>query len=284
MITFRPTLVVFLLAAFATLAIGLMAGWLQTPAGLMDGVPGIIARPEITLPTIIIAGIIDGINPCAFTLLLLFISALLATMGASGGAAGGASAAAGIATTRRRMLLNGGAFVFAIFLAYLLLGTGLLQVSSILAQNHLGARIGALLSILLGLWMLKDYFLPGYGPKLSAPRWIAGRVRGVDGAASMGTMFGLGALVSLCTVPCSGAVYIAIISLLSLQTSFIVSYGYLLLYNVMFILPLVVILLVASSRPGLRQMARWNLHYRAGVKLLLGGGVVLLGLLILATA
>ena len=276
MVTQRPVLVGASVALVAALAIGLTAGWLQAPAGLAGAADGLLARPEITLPTILIAGFVDGINPCSFTLLLLFIAALLATMGKA--------EAGGVGLARRRILLNGGAFVFAIFLAYLVLGTGLMQVSAALAQNHLGARLGALLSVLLGLWMLKDYFLPGVGPRLAAPRWVAGHVRGVDGAASAATMFGLGALISLCTVPCSGAVYIAIVSLLALQTDFAVSYGYLLVYNIMFILPLVAILLIASSRAGLNRLARWNLHHRDGVKLVLGGGVVLLGLAILATA
>ena len=276
MIARKPILVFTVIAMIAALAIGLAAGWLQSPASLMSGVSGTLAMPEVTLPVIVLAGIVDGINPCSFTLLLLFITALLATVGGAG--------KDGVALARRRMLLNGGTFIFAIFLAYLLFGTGLMRVSSALAQNHLGARLGALLSILLGLWMLKDYFLPGVGPKLAAPRWVAGRARGVDGAASAVTMFGLGALISLCTVPCSGAVYIAIISLLALQDNFVLNYSYLLIYNVMFILPLAVILLLASSRRGLNRLARWNLHHRDRVKLGLGGGVVVLGLTILATA
>jgi len=274
--TLRPALFAFLLAAIAALSIGMTAGWLQAPANLMTAIPGTIARPVITLPTIVAAGVLDGINPCAFTLLLLFITALLAGIGPGGPDA--------VAAARRRMMLNGAAFIGAIFLAYLLLGTGLMQVSAVLAQNHLGARLGALLSILLGLWMLKDYFLPGAGPKLAAPRFIAGRARGVSASASALTMFGLGALISLCTVPCSGTVYIAIISLLALQDNFVLSYGYLLVYNVMFILPLVAILLLASTRPGLNRMARLNLHHRERVKLILGGGVVGLGLTILASA
>jgi len=36
--------------------------------------------PAITLPTVVVAAAIDGINPCAFTVLLLFITALLATL------------------------------------------------------------------------------------------------------------------------------------------------------------------------------------------------------------
>lgn len=274
--TARSALIAAAFAALAALAVGVAAAWQQTTGGLMAALPGALVRPEVTLPTIVVAGLVDGINPCAFTLLLLFVTALLATLGEAG------SRSAALA--RRRILRNGGAFIAAIFLAYLVLGTGLMQVPAALAQNHLGARLGALLSILLGLWMLKDYFLPGVGPRLAAPRAVAARVRGVDGTASMATMFGLGALISLCTVPCSGAVYIAIISLLALQENFALSYGYLLIYNVMFILPLVVILLLASTRQGLNRVARWNLHHRDRIKLGLGGGVVVLGLAILAAA
>src|SRR3989304_9494246 len=36
--------------------------------------------PEITLPTVLIAGLVDGINPCAFTVLLLFITAMLSSL------------------------------------------------------------------------------------------------------------------------------------------------------------------------------------------------------------
>ena len=58
---------------------------------------------------------------------------------------------------------------------------------------------------------------------------------------------------------------------------------YLVLYNVMFILPLVVVLLAASSRPTLNRLAHWNLHHKEWVRLALGAGVALMGLVILAT-
>jgi cytochrome c-type biogenesis protein len=60
-------------------------------------------------------------------------------------------------------------------------------------------------------------------------------------------------------------------------------YGYLVLYNVIFILPLVVILILASARPTLSRLAHWNLHHKEWVRLVLGGGVVVMGLIILAT-
>jgi len=275
-VALRASIIMLLLGGIAALAIGLTAGLLQTPAATFGAFASAMPSPSVTLPMILIAGLADGINPCAFTLLLLFITTLLAGFG---GVDKGA-----VTLARHRLFVNGGAFIGAIFLAYLVLGAGLLQVSTVLAQNHLGARLGALLAILLGLWMLKDYFLPDLGPRLSAPHSISRRVRapGVTGSAL--AMFGLGALVSLCTVPCSGAVYIAVISLLALQEDFIVSYGYLLIYNIMFILPLVAILFAAASRPAFNQLARWNLRHRESMRLFLGAGVVLLGLAILATA
>ena len=41
--------------------------------------------------------------------------------------------------------------------------------------------------------------------------------------------------------------------------------------------------LVARLRPTLNRLAHWNLNHRQWVRLALGGGVVVMGLLILAT-
>jgi cytochrome c-type biogenesis protein len=78
-------------------------------------------------------------------------------------------------------------------------------------------------------------------------------------------------------------VYLGVLSLLALQPTALLGYSYLVLYNVVFVLPLVVILVAASARPTLNRLARWNLHHKEWVRLALGGGVVAMGLLILAT-
>jgi cytochrome c biogenesis protein CcdA len=59
----------------------------------------------------------------------------------------------------------------------------------------------------------------------------------------------LGFLVGICEIPCTGAIYLATVALLSVRETFLVGLFYLLLYNLMFILPLVLVfLLVGSSR------------------------------------
>jgi cytochrome c biogenesis protein CcdA len=131
--------------------------------------------------------------------------------------------------------------------------------------------------------MLKDFFLPEWGWRLQAPARIATVARQSARRATVPALLAGGFLIGLCTVPCSGAVYLAILSLLALQPTAWLGYSYLVLYNVVFILPLVIILLAASTRPTLNRLAHWNLHHKEWVRLALGGGVVVMGLIILAT-
>lgn len=233
--------------------------------------------PAVTLPTIILAGLVDGINPCAFTVLLLFITALLATVQAGPGVVQNVNA------IRLRLLGLGSIYIAAIFLTYLVLGIGLLKSADFFTRQHIPARFGALLAILFGLWMLKDFFLPEWGWRLQAPGRVADIAQQSARRATVPALLAGGFLIGLCTVPCSGAVYLAILSLLALQPTAWLGYSYLVLYNIVFILPLVIILLVASTRPTLNRLAHWHLHHRAWVRLVLGSGVVVMGLLILVT-
>lgn len=210
--------------------------------------------PAVTLGTVVVAALVDGINPCAFTVLLLFITALLATVQA------GASQRVG--RIRLRLVGLGSIYIGAIFLTYLALGVGVLATSTVFTRGHLSARAGALLAILFGLWMLKDSLLPGWGPHLQAPAAVSRIAQGAARRLTIPALIVGGFLIGLCTVPCSGAVYLAVLALLAAQPSALIGFAYLLLYNIIFVLPLVVILVLASSRPTLNRLAHWNLHHK----------------------
>ena len=259
-------------AVLAVLALGLAAGLgLGRPAGpVFAGLP-----PAVTLSAIVVAGFADGFNPCAFTVLLLFVAALMA--------AAQLRAGEGAAAVRGRVLGLGSIYVAAVFLTYLALGVGLLAASAVFTQAHVPARVGAVLSIALGLWMLKDYFVPGLGGRLRAPAAVGGWARASARRMTVPGLVAGGIFIGLCTVPCSGAVYLSVLSLLAAQADRLAGFGYLLLYNVMFTLPLAALLVAASSRPVLAHLARWNLAHRERVSLALGTGVVLLGFAILVT-
>src|SRR3990172_3090493 len=230
--------------------------------------------PNITLPTVLVAGVIDGINPCAFTVLLLFITALLTSVQVG---------AQSVNAIRMRILSRGGIYIAAIFVTYLALGVGLLQTIGLFTRQHLPARLGALFAILFGLWMLKDFFLPNWGWRLQAPGKVGALAHGAAQKATVSALIVGGFLIGLCTVPCSGAVYLGVLSLLALQPSALLGYTFLVLYNLVFVLPLIVILVAASARPTLNRLAHWNIHHKEWVRLVLGAGGVIMGLLILAT-
>ena len=267
---FRNAAIVTVLSLIALGAVALTGFWHpNAPAEAMRAY-----LPQITLPAVIVAGVIDGINPCAFTVLLLFITAMTSTLRAD---------EPNVKTLRARLLGMGGIYIAAVFLTYLALGVGLLKSLDFFTRQHVPARFGALLAILFGLWMLKDYFLPNLGWRLQAPGRLGSVARQMAQRATLPALITGGFLIGLCTVPCSGAVYLGVLSLLALQPTRLVGYGYLVLYNVIFVLPLIVILVAASARPTLNRVAHWNLHHKEAVRLVLGGGVVLMGLLILGT-
>jgi cytochrome c-type biogenesis protein len=266
----RRIVILSTLAAVALGAIALTGFWHpNAPAEAMQ-----IYLPKITLPTVIVAAAVDGINPCAFTVLLLFITTMLATMQAG---------EQSLRAIRGRILSLGGIYIAAVFLTYLGLGVGMLKALDFFTREHLPARFGALAAILFGLWMLKDFFLPDLGWRLQAPSQVGTMARQMAKKATIPALVLGGFLIGLCTVPCSGAVYLGVLSLLALQPSALLGYGYLVLYNLIFVLPLVVILIAASARPTLNRLAHWNLHHKEWVRLALGGGVVVMGLIILAT-
>ena len=224
----------------------------------------------LTLPTVIGAGLIDSLNPCAFALLLVFVSTMLAMLQRQ-------SDATGVARAQRWLLTRGGIYILGIFLTYLALGFGLLgalQAAKVLSSSHLVSRIAALIALGLGIVVMQEALLPELGSRLSAHMNMA-RMRELVGRMSVPALFGAGVLVGLCTVPCAGAVYLAVLALLSAQATVLAGVGYLVLYNVVVVAPLVVILALASSPPVYRRLARWQLRQRLALKL--GTGVVTIG-------
>jgi cytochrome c biogenesis protein CcdA len=239
---------------------------------------------DLSLPAIMAAGFLDGFNPCAFGVLILFATFAL-----------GLAARQSLATTggppdvraaSRAVLGLGVFFVLGVLVTYFLLGLGLLTAVAALTDfggNHLPSRVAALFAIALGLWMFRDILLPDARWKLEAPQALHGRMRAWARTSSPIALFGGGVLIGLCTVPCSGAVYLAVIAMLGASGTVGAGLGGLALYNLAYITPLVV-LLVLASRPGLiRTVNRWHLEHAGGTKVMLAIVVLALGFAILLT-
>ncbi|HEY3336094.1 MAG TPA: cytochrome c biogenesis protein CcdA [Candidatus Limnocylindrales bacterium] len=239
---------------------------------------------SLTVPTIVVAGFLDGFNPCAFGVLILFATFALG-LAARESTAGGPDRRPAVAASRAVLGL-GSFFVIGVLLTYFLLGLGLLTAVATFTNfggNHLPSRLAALVAVALGIWMLRDVLLPDSDWQLMAPHALHGRMRSWARTSSPLALLGGGILIGLCTVPCSGAVYLGVVALLGASGSVAAGLGGLALYNLAYITPLVLLLLLAS-RPGvIRAINRWHLAHTGSTKLVLALVVLALGFAILLT-
>jgi cytochrome c-type biogenesis protein len=206
----------------------------------------------LTVPIVLGAGVADGLNPCSFALLVLFATYTL-TLVNSVTSDGSATSEA-----RRRLLGAGSLYVGAVWVTYFLIGLGLFTFLSFLGQDHLVTRVAAVLALGMALWMLKDVFLPGWGPSMVAPAGTHGRMHKAIERGGLAGMLGAGVLVGICTVPCSGAIYLGIVNVLNASGGGPTGLALLALYNLAYIAPLVGLLLVVSDRRTLGRLGRWN--------------------------
>jgi cytochrome c biogenesis protein CcdA len=206
----------------------------------------------LTVPTVLAAGVADGFNPCAFALLVLFATFTLTLVNAV--------TADGRPTleARRRLLGAGSLYVGAVLVTYFIIGLGLLSVFSWLGRDHLVARGASILALLMALWMLKDVLLPGVGPSMIAPSGTHSRMQKAMERGGLSGMLIAGVLVGICTVPCSGAMYLQITAVLHASGGGPTGLALLALYNIAFIVPLLVLLFAVSDRRVLGQIGRWN--------------------------
>ena len=217
---------------------------------------------DLNLATVVFAGLVDGINPCAIAVLLVFVSATLLAVGAT---------MDGSLAERRRALFKGGAaYVAGMFITYLLIGLGLMGFASALREDHIGTKIFAVVAIGWSVLALQEALLPELGERLRMPPMLHSRAQSWVSRATMPGLFVAGAFIGLCTVPCSGNVYLAVLALLSSRNDLGEALGYLVIYNLAFVVPLIALLGAAATPVAMRALARWQLHNRASLKLALG--------------
>lgn len=222
-----------------------------------------------TLSVVIVSAAIDSINPCAIGVLILMVSVILGGKKSLG-----------------RLMLLGGLYIFAIFLAYLLAGLGLIYFLStipIIVAEYLSLVVGALV-VLAGLLEIKDFFWYGRGFSLQIPGYFARKIHEYSTSKTtiVGVMF-LGAFVAGVELPCTGAPYLAIITILSINFNF-QAFLLLVLYNLIFVLPLVVILLLVAGGTQIAHVKKWKEENKGRMRLFIGLLLVALGWLLILIA
>lgn len=207
---------------------------------------------------------LDGINPCAIAVLLFFIAFLFA-----------------IKKTRKSIWKIGLAYIFAIYFAYFLIGLGIAQAIIISGSPHLMAYIGSYLVIGLGIIQLLGIFFPKFPIRLRIPintkhvleKWLH---KATLPAALIG-----GFLVGLCTFPCSGGIYVAIIGMLATSQTYFEGLGWMVWYNLIFITPLLIILGFAGNPLMTQKLQKLERKEAKSSKIIIALTMIALGLIII---
>lgn len=230
--------------------------------------------PDLTPWIVAGAGVLDGFNPCSFAGLLVFASFTVASASAACHAPTQSAALA----SRRILAWRGTAYITGVFLTYVLVGLGILGTIRALAEQHWAGRLAAAAALVIGLWMLRDGLLPEGRFRLELPAALKPKLRPALRTASIPAALLGGMLIGLCTIPCTGGIYLGVLALLAAQAEAARGFALLLLYNLAFVLPLVAILVLARNRSTQRLLARWSERHANGMRIVLGAVTIALAL------
>lgn len=222
------------------------------------------ASPLAMIALVAVTGFLDGIHPCAIAILIFFIAFLLT-----------------LHKSFKNILGLGLVYIIVIFLTYLAIGIGLFSGIMLFGQHHFFAKLGSWLLIFLGLINLKDYFFPQFKLGIKIPKVSNEKIKGYLQKATLPTVIVAAFLVGLCSVPCSGGIYAAITALLASKTTFLRGFLYLLLYNLMFMMPLIILLILATNPYTLVKFGEWQQKHKKTQKLIMGLFLIALGIAIL---
>jgi cytochrome c biogenesis protein CcdA len=230
------------------------------------------AQGGLDLPTlglVIGSAAIDSINPCAIGVLILMISVIM-----------------GSGKSTKRLVLLGSAYIFAIFATYLVAGLGLVYFLSeipIVIAEYLSIAVG-LLVVIAGLLEIKDYFWYGKGFSLQIPHYFAKKIQEYSSGKTtlIGVML-LGAFVAAVELPCTGAPYLAIITVLRINFD-LTAFGLMVLYNLIFVAPLLIILAMIAGGAKLTAVQKWKEESKGGMRLMIGLLLIALGWILILIA
>lgn len=223
---------------------------------------------EFSFLAILGAGLVDGVNPCAIATMIFLISFLAMKK-----------------RERREILAVGLSFTLAVFLTYLLLGIGAFQALTLLDQYRIVSKIIKWSAVVFAAGISLFSFIDAFrykssgktsDIKLQLPKSIKLRIHRVISANLSGSRLIFGAfitgfLVTLLEAVCTGQVYLPTIILMTRESGLkLKGWLYLLFYNFLFVLPLLLIMILAYFGLTWNRLSKTTVRYLPVLKILLG--------------
>jgi cytochrome c biogenesis protein CcdA len=197
----------------------------------------------LSIPLVTGTALLDSINPCAISVLLLI----------------------SVNTNRRRVISISGVYILGIFLTYIFIGIGILSALTFFGIPHIMTKIGALILILVGLLNLGEVLIPSFPVKLVIPSFIKPQ---------------LGKLIYKSSYPSAFVLGVLILSLLHDKSTVISGTLWLIYYNILFVSPLIIILILATSHQITSKLETWRHANTKKVSLFSAIATLILGFVI----
>lgn len=223
-----------------------------------------MAESVIPLPILVGGALVDSIAPCVIGVLILLLTVLSRLK------------------DKRRLLTSGLIYVAGVYVTYFLGGVAILKLFDLSREffffsSYLYMAMGGAI-MAFGLLEIKDLFWYGRGFSLSIPARFIGYIESYvkKAATSKPAAFLFGVITTLVELPCTGAPYLAVLALMSF-VSFTVALPYLLLYNLVFILPLAAVIYIIYTGTGAKRIEEWRRGNKKKVRLFMGLFLIALG-------
>ena len=217
---------------------------------------------RVTIPAVLLAAAVDAINPCAFAVLIILLATILASK------------------EKKKVLGAGLAFTTSIYISYFLMGLGLFSVIRVAGLTSLFYTIVAILAIFIGLFNLKDYLWYGKWFVMEVPMsWRPKLKMLLKGITSVPGAFLVGFVISLFLLPCTSGPYIVILGLLAKAATKNYALSLLVLYNFIFVLPMLFITgAIYFGFTTTEKAEEWRTKKLKTLHLIAGAVILLLGI------
>ncbi|MDY6964763.1 MAG: cytochrome c biogenesis protein CcdA [Halobacteriota archaeon] len=207
---------------------------------------------DITLSLVIGTALADGVNPCTFAVLMLLLSYLLSMK------------------SKKEVLSIGLSFTASVFATYLLVGLGIIEYMLFSDAFDLIRGIVIIVAISAGVINIRDFWLNK--ATLAIPSIAMGTISRLGRNAAVPNAIVLGFFATLVELPCTGGIYLPILTMLAKTPSRAISY--LLIYNLFYVLPLLVIIAITYKGTPPEDIEDWRIGWRRYMRLI--GGMVML--------
>ncbi len=201
-------------------------------------------EPPSTPPLMIIFGMAfaDSLNPCAISVLLLLVVTL--------------------SVSSRSVIRTGAAYIMGNFVAYFLIGVGLFSTINMFRLPEYTSKVVAVLAIAVAIFSLFSKL-----PKQTRP--VIKKI--ISAITSPYVAFVAGAVISVIELPCSGGPYFLALTLMSqylMSQSEVL--GYLLIYNLIFVLPLIAVLIFYFATKSVSIPRNYIRYASAAIMMIMG--------------